>query len=260
MPATLFFRMAYPESLLLLLSILALFAMARKWPSALVALIVGLGTATRPVGIGLLAPFFLYLRDRSRTRRDFVFSSLCLLPVACSGIIAYMLFQALQFGDPLGFAKTQSHWGLSPYDYHKKLLALLTGEPLWAPYVPGSPSYWRADDTIYPAMPFFSWVAVNPLYFLFSTALIMIGACKRWLSSYEAILGLAFLLIPYSTRAYEMSMASHARFSAAVFPVYLVLGNILARLPATVAMSLLGISAFYLGAFSALFAAWFNIF
>ena len=45
-----------------------------------------------------------------------------------------------------------------------------------------------------------------------------------------------------------------------MFPVYLILGAILARLPGSLAGALLGVSAFYLGAFSALFATWHLVF
>ena len=68
------------------------------------------------------------------------------------------------------------------------------------------------------------------------------------------------LLIPYLTRAYEMNMASSARFAAVVFPVYVVIGEGLARLPPIVSTALLAISAFFLGAFSALFAGGYLIF
>jgi hypothetical protein len=51
-----------------------------------------------------------------------------------------------------------------------------------------------------------------------------------------------------------MFMSSQVRFAAVVFPAYLVLGHLLARLPGSVAVAILGIAAFYLGSFSALFA------
>ena len=107
---------------------------------------------------------------------------------------------------------------------------------------------------------FFSWTAVNPVYFVLTAILNLIGAGMRWLSTYETTLAMALLIIPYFTRAYEMAMASQARFAAAVFPAYLVLGNILARLPEPLPWALLAVSAFYLGAFSALFAAWHRVF
>lgn len=50
LPAGFFFRMAYSESLFLLLAILTLYGLARQWPILLVAIIAGLATAARPVG------------------------------------------------------------------------------------------------------------------------------------------------------------------------------------------------------------------
>jgi hypothetical protein len=126
-------------------------------------------------------------------------------------------------------------------------------------YAPGSPFYWGYADDLSPRNPTFCWSAVNGLYLALTAILILIGACKRWLSSYEILLAAALLLIPYYTRSIEMAMAGQARFAAAVFPVYLVLGNLLARLPGPLAGALLGVSAFYLGAFSALFASWHEV-
>jgi hypothetical protein len=259
MPATLFFRMAYSESLFILVSVLALWAMTRRWPLLVVALIVGLATAARPVGVGLLAPFLLYCWHRLATYREFALKTAFLLPIACWGLAAYALYQGICFGEPLAFVKTQSHWGRSPDDWSDKLFALLSYEPIWQIYDPGSPSYWGTGEP-YPRNPLFCWRAVNPPYLIFTVIIIALGVVKRWLSSYETSLAVALLLIPYCTRAYEMFMASQARFAAAVFPVYLVLGHILVRLPGSVAGALLGVSAFLLGAFSALFAAGYWIF
>jgi hypothetical protein len=141
----------------------------------------------------------------------------------------------------------------------EKVSALLTYQPIWEVYIQGSPSYWGSHE-LYPRNPVFCWAAVNPVYFVVTVILVVIGAYMRWLNSYETLLAVALLLIPYYTRAYEMGMASQGRFAAAVFPVYLVLGNILARLPVSIAGSLLGVSAFFLGAYSALFASWYLVF
>jgi len=259
MPATLFFRMAYSESLFVLLSILALLAMARRWPLLVVAAIIGLATAARPVGVGLLAPFLLHCWYRSSTPREFVLKTAFLLPISCWGIAGYALYQGIRFGEPLAFVQTQSNWGRSPVPLSEKLFSLLTYEPIWQVYDRFSPFYWGAGEP-YPRNPFFCWAAVNPLYFVLTVILVPIGACKRWLSSYETLLAIALLLIPYFTRGHEMFMSSQARFAAAVFPVYLVLGHILARLPGPVPGALLGVSAFFLGAFSALFATWHHVF
>lgn len=51
-PTGCFLRLAYSESTFLLLAIFAMLAMARSWPPWRAALIVGLATAARPVGVG----------------------------------------------------------------------------------------------------------------------------------------------------------------------------------------------------------------
>jgi Gpi18-like mannosyltransferase len=260
MPATLFFRMTYSESLFVLLCVLALLAMARRWPLFLVALLIGLATATRPVGIALLAPFLLHCWRLSATRGAFALKLLFLVPVACWGIAAYSLYQGILFGEPLAFVQTQSHWRRgAAVSFSEKLLSLATYEPIWQVFDPVSPVYWGAGEP-YPPNPIFSWPALNSVYFVLTVILIVIGARKRWLSSDEVALAAGLLFIPYFTRSHEMAMASQARFAAAVFPVYLVLGNLLVRLPGSLAGGLLGIAAFYLGAFSALFATWHLVF
>ncbi len=257
MPATLFFRMTYAESLFLLLSILSLLGMARRWPLLVIALIVGLATATRPVGVSLVAPFLLHCWHRAATPREFLLKASLLLPVACWGIGGYALYLQLRFGDPLAFAKTQDNWGVT-VPFPDKIIDLLSYHPIWADFDQHFQTGWdRPADTL---DRLFSWKIANSACFVITTILIVIGAIKQWLSSYETLLAVFLLLIPYYTRAIEMGMSSQARFAGVVFPVYLVLGNLLARLPWPITGSLLGLSGFYLGIFSALFASWHWVF
>jgi hypothetical protein len=259
MPATLFLRLAYSESLFMLLSLFALFAMERRWPFLATAIIIGFATATRPVGIALLAPFVLQLWRQSPTRAVFLFRSVVFLPVACSGIGAFILYQAIWLGEPLAFVMAQENWGRPSLPFLEKVIALISFEPILRVYEPGSETYWGLGDGSLNRL-FFCWAAVNPIYYAASVGLIILGTCKNWLSTNETVLAVGLLMIPYFTRGYEMGMGSHARFAAAVFPVYLVIGNILTRLPAPCAVAILGVSAFYLGAISALFATGYNVF
>ena len=80
------------------------------------------------------------------------------------------------------------------------------------------------------------------------------------LNRFEVSLSLLLLAIPYSTRGYEMGMASMGRFAAVAFPIYVVLGRWLSRLPPAAAAGLLTPSAFLMAAYSALFAAGYLIF
>ena len=86
------------------------------------------------------------------------------------------------------------------------------------------------------------------------------GSSGRWLSLEEVSLGALLLLIPYVTRAYEMQMGSMGRFVAVVFPIYLVLGQLLVRLPGPVRAALLSLSGLFLATYTALYAARYVVF
>jgi hypothetical protein len=57
-----------------------------------------------------------------------------------------------------------------------------------------------------------------------------------------------------------MDMGSIGRFVSVVFPVYLVLGELLLRLPRPLRAAFLGISGFFLTTYTALYAARYAIF
>jgi hypothetical protein len=195
------------------------------------ALLAGLGTAVRPVGVALTAAFLWHvLRQPKLSTRAKVGRALVLAPLACWGLLAYMEYQWLVFGTPWAFAQTQEHWNmLAPKDrsWPAKLGALAALEPIWGVYVPGSRRYWA--HIISPGAPLFSLTFWNPILFVLAAALLVLGGWKRWLTGSELILGACLLAIPYVTRGYEMSMASHGRFAAVVVVNYLVIGRILAR-------------------------------
>lgn len=258
-PTTLFYRMAYTESLFVFLALLVLYAIERRWPPLAIALVVGLATATRSVGLALLLPLALHLWGQSPRVGRFLLCHACVLPVACWGIAAYVLYQALVFRDPFAFVRGHAHWNVTnPSSWGDKLLALASHEPIWSVFDPSSPCFWGRHEP--GANPLFSLQAANPLYFLAAVALVLVGVWTRWLSRYEMALSAGLLLIPYLLRGYEMCMEGMGRFTAVVFPVYLVLGHLLARLPAPVAAALLAVSSFLLGAYAALFAAWYRFF
>lgn len=250
MPATFFFRMTYSESTFLLICLLFLLGIQRGWPLLIVAPITGLASVCRPVGVALLPPLLLYAWHRSPSRRAFLSRAALATPLGCWGLLAYAAFLYAQFDDPLVFAKTQEHWGSPASSLTDKAISLLSYEPVWKIFLRGPDGVWSM----------FTWELVNPAYFVASVALVVLGTWRGWLNAYETSLAGALLLIPYLTRAYEMNMASSARFAAVIFPIYLVLGEILARLPLVVSIALLGISAFLLGAFSALFAGGYPVF
>ncbi len=252
-PTTFFFRMAYSEAMFLLVSIVAMYTMARGRPLVVVASIVGLATAVRPVGVALLLPLAWYAAAGARSNRHLFTRLGFSLSLGSWGLLSYMAFQWWQFGEPFAFALTQEHWSMRPLgSAGDKLVALGSWEPIWATYVPGFPEYWRRFGNAPSAL--LSLQFANPIYFVGTGALVTVGACKRWLTVYEVLLCVPLLGIPYVTRAYEMCMNSQARFAAVVFPAYLVMGHLLARMPNTVSVALLALSGFLMGAYAALFA------
>jgi hypothetical protein len=258
-PTALFFRMAYSESLFVLLVILCLYGMERRWPLLVLAVVIGFATAARPVGLALLPPFVLHVWHRSSSAQQFGSRLLWLLPLSLWGIAAYMGYQWLTFGEPLAFLKTQANWRVyRPSSLSEKAVALVTLKPLWGNFSPSSPGYWLRH-TVYPN-PFASLSLMNPLFFVSAIILLGIGLCRRWLSAYEILLAGSLLLIPYVASSYEMHMAGMGRFVAAIFPLHLVLGQSLARLRGSLAALLLSVSACFLTLYAALFAAWYQFY
>jgi len=254
LPTTFFFRVAYSESMFLCVAILTCYAISRKWPVAVISLIAGLATAVRPVGIALLVPLCWYVWKESTSNSQAMRRLAYVIPLGCWGLLAYMVFQYLKFHQPLAFALAQTYHRMRPMGTTSdKWLALLSWEPIRDVYNPASQGYWLALH--YSPSRLFSLEFANPIYFIGTAALIALGAWKRWLTSYEILLAVPLLAIPYFTRAYEMRMLSQARFAAVVFPVYIVLGHLLARLPLVVAGALLALSGLMMGLYAALFAA-----
>jgi hypothetical protein len=164
-----------------------------------------------------------------------------------------------RFGDPGAFARTQDNWRLRQTKCTSgKLVALATAEPIVSVYQPDSRGYWRRLAP--PQSALLSLAFANPIYFVGTALLVGYGAWRRWLNASELLLSVGLLLIPYLTRSYEMCMVSHGRFAAVVFPVYLVLGRILAALPLAMSMALLALSGALLGMYSAMFAAGYAFF
>jgi hypothetical protein len=226
-PTGLFFRMPYAESLFVCVTLAVLYGMARGWPLTVLALLAGLGTAVRPVGVALTVAFIWHVATQADTSFAVRVRRLLLLtPLACWGLLAYMLYQKIAFDAPLAFAQTQEHWTMrAPMDRSllTKLESLAALEPIWGVYLPSSQRYW--DQTHSPGSPLFSLIFWNPILFVLAVALLAWGGRKRWLTGNELVLGAALLAIPYLTRGFEMSMASHGRFAAVVVVNYLVLGR-----------------------------------
>jgi hypothetical protein len=257
-PAGFFFRFIYSESLFMLLAILSMYLMHRGHSLLLISFVVGLATASRPVGIALLLPLLVQVWRKEQSVTCAIRSSFMVLPIGCWGLIAYIVFQHMQFAEPFAFAKTQHHWRLRPAaELGEMMLSFAAWEPIWSVYVSASPTHWQRFEPH--AIPCLSLAFWNPIVLITSATLIAIGYRRSWLTLDEVLLAAGLLLIPYVTRGYHFCMLSQARFSSVVFPVYIVAAHVLRRSPPIVAWTLICVAAFLLLYFSARFSAGFGL-
>jgi hypothetical protein len=256
-PPSFFLRMAYSESMFLTLAVLVLIGAARKWHPAVLAALIGVATATRAVGIALIPALVLTTWRRDPRPIRAALRSACLLPLSCWGMAVFMAYQYAAFGDPLAFLHAQASWRLHPVaGTARRVLDLATFEPIRTLLLdPSAPGFWTklaaTDD------PVLSLRAADPFYFGGALALLVLGGIRRWLNAEELACGAALLLIPYATIGYEQYMQSMARYSTAALPVYLVLGEILSKMPRSVVLGITALAGFGLGLYTALFAAWY---
>jgi hypothetical protein len=258
-PTTFFFRMGYTESMFICFTVFFMLAIEKRWPFACIAFLAGLTTAIRPVAVALVPVFLWDLWSRRKSPSGFIVQMLAYLPLACWGLLAFMIFQFLIFDEPFAFVKAQNNWRMHADNLSmEKPEALIKLEPLWGLYDSTGARYWERYEGHHNYI--FSLIAANPVILLSAILLIIVGTSAGWLTRYEIVLVAGLVVIPYATRAYEMSMASTGRFVAVIFPIYLVLGNLLGRAPLALATTTLAASGFFLGAYSALFICGYRLF
>jgi mannosyltransferase PIG-V len=117
-PTAFFLNSAYTESLFLALSAGSVWAARVRKDLLLACVLAGFAGATRNVGVFLVAPLFVeWLRgaresgwDRGRLVEG---GSLALVP---AGLLAYMAYLWMRFGDPFLFYSAQELWDRRPVD------------------------------------------------------------------------------------------------------------------------------------------------
>jgi hypothetical protein len=250
-PVTFFLRMTYSESIFIFLALLSMLGIKRGWSPLLVAVVVGAATATRPVSVALLLPLLMY---SYRTSRWYKWPLVSLLSVW--GLVAFMIWQQVALGTPFAFIQTQENFRLrEAIDWPAKLWKLITLEPFRAHFDSSSDGYWGLfqDFNV-----LFSLRFADPLYLFAAFALVTVGWRKRWLNDYEIALSMGLLFIPYVARGYDFAMASQGRYTAVIFPIYLVLGRLLAVLPQPLPTLLVATSTLFLILYAVLFSAGFS--
>jgi hypothetical protein len=224
-PTTFFLNAAYTESLFLALSAGSLWAMRVRKNLLLACILAGLAAATRNVGVFLVIPLMIEwikaggLQGREKWRGLY-------LALAPSGLIVYMGYLWVRFGDPLLFYSAQKTWGRQvtgpletatrAWDYGVEGAILLRDPALWAHF-----SLQDLADRLWAAN-----CLVNLAIFLLAVVVLIAGL--RELPPSLTIYG--FLLIAPAALfgTYENPLMGAPRYALMAFPIFIVLG-LLAR-------------------------------
>ncbi|MFZ1258085.1 MAG: hypothetical protein WAQ25_01310 [Candidatus Saccharimonas sp.] len=128
-PTSFFLAIAYNESLFITLTVGSLYAYRRGnyW---IASVLIILSCATRVQG-GALAIFFVadYFLSRQRDHKKLI--PVLLAPI---GLLAYMWYLHLQFGNPFEFITAQHNWGRLSGNYIQNILSSIRPPYLW--YIP----------------------------------------------------------------------------------------------------------------------------
>jgi len=253
-PTTFWFRMAYTESMFALGILLTLHLIEGKSAFWKCCLVSGASTAVRSVGVALVPVLLVEAFYRWRDSGDW--RTFLWMPLAVWGLIAFILYQSIAFGEPLAFVKVQSTWQMREVPSAEvRLNKELTLQPLRDVYDPECTRCYWGGKPPKSSVVLNLWFA-NPIYFFFTAALICFGWSRGWLTRSELLLSACLLFIPYLSHGYNC-MASFARYSSAVLPAYIVMGKMLQNMNRIFAISLALLSCSLLMSYSALFANWY---
>ena len=221
-PAAFFLNAVYTEALFLMFTTGSIWALYVRRDLLFAGLLGALAAATRNLGLLLLIPLFI---EWYRNRREFGSSGLAGILLVPVGILAYGIFLAGRFGDPMISARQQEeYWGrtfVSP-------VATLQGA--WNSAVDGA-GYWLRPVALFtsssPAPSLEASNTVNLAFFALLLVLLGIGfvVLPPGLSLYTFVI----MVLPILTPSPIFPLMSLPRFMLGAFPLFLVLGYVLAR-------------------------------
>ena len=250
-PTTFFLNAAYTESLFLALSAGAIWAVMVRKDLLLACVLAALATATRNVGIFLLVPLaYEWVRNAEYYRWRVVY-----LALAPSGLILYMGYLWVRFGEPLLFYTEQEDWN------REATGPVTTLERTWAGAVGGIRAVWGgvreegfSGERI---MLYFNTLnnAYNMLFLVFAFALFVGGlrVLPLGLSAYVFLVA----IFPSFFGTPELPLMGLSRYVLVAFPLFIVLGVLLGRAWQLAAWLVFSISMSLI--FCAMFVTWWYV-
>ena len=216
-PTAFYFGAVYTESTFLLFSVATIyFTRKHKWAWAGIAAMFA--STTRVVGI-LLYIFMMLewltvhkddLHDMLHSNHRFraiinrqSIGELLLIHLSLLGLLLYMLYLYLQFGDPLAFFHAQSTWGKNVLGFPLSALWRDFSAIFRQNFLKGDTYMWR--------------VSIDAIAGVF--VLLLIIPIWRKLNANYALFALLNLLVPITTG----STQSLSRYALSIFPIFFVL-------------------------------------
>lgn len=178
-PFSFFFNAAYSESVFLIVALLAFwFARRGNWVAA--GICAALGSATRLVGLAIGPALLLLAYKRGAKPREL----LTIAALSPSGPVAYFVYCAIKFDDPLAYFTAQSEWG--GWNEHVRFYAeLFITRPREA--IGGDPRHLMIVLNVALLVAFLAalplvWKRLDPGIALFTTLLIVVQGAFTWVS------------------------------------------------------------------------------
>ena len=217
-PTAFFLNAAYTESLFLAFSAGSMWAMRVRKDLLLACVLAALAAATRNVGVFLIVPLmYEWIKDVERFRWRGIY-----LLLAPGGLLAYMGYLWVRFGDPLLFYSAQESWGrqaTGPLDTARRawVTAVEGASRLLDPDLWAHPAFKNLANHLAGASNFF-----NLAFFVFAGVVLLAGL--RYLPLSLTVYGL-LLVAPATLFGTPGSpLMGTPRYVLVAFPVFIVLG------------------------------------
>jgi hypothetical protein len=221
-PTAFFFNAVYTEALFVALAAGSVWALRVRRNVFVALLLAYFATATRSIGVLLLVPLAYELIARQRRR---VAEAVPALVLAAGGFIAWMVYLWRRYGSPLYFQDAEKKiWGrhvVAPWH------TLARG---WNEAVDGVGYAFRPTRVFSTAsaLPPFKVAGVADLLALV-LAVVLLVVAWRMLPVELWAYSLLVLLPPVFEPSPVMALMSMPRYVLAAFPLFIVLGRLLAR-------------------------------
>lgn len=221
-PVSFFFSTVYTESTFLFFAVACIyFGRTRRW--LLAGLLGYCASLTRNIGCFLVFPllweYFLSWRETKTGVRSLNWRALLACIVPGFGIITYMGYLWIAFGDPMAFSRVQVHWGRSFV-------------PFWHVF-----QSWRVDSM----EPYYRYWFIGAV--VVAALLLVIGLLLR-----VRLMNLLLVVVPFILAMSTNNLESIPRYLSVLFPLYLIMGLLarrfawMGRALAAASLTLLGLS------------------